>query len=178
MKSFDHILLGTGQTTGTLLSRLIPTGDAIAVIEGGRIGGSCVNYGCTPTKTLVASARAVHMARRGPFFGFETGPVRIDYERVRARMNEIRRGSSEGLERWMENTPNVTLIRGWGRFEGPHTIRVGDEIVYGKRIYINVGMRPLIPPIEGLDETPWLDSERLLDLEGEAVEGVQGTSSS
>ncbi len=165
METFDHIILGTGQATGTLLARLIPTGDAIAVIEGDRVGGSCVNYGCTPTKTLVASARAAHMARRGPFYGVETGPVRIDYARVLERMNEIRNGSSDGLTRWMEKTPNVTLIRGRGRFEGPHTIRVGERQVRGNRLYLNVGTRPFVPPVEGLDGVPWLDSARLLDLE-------------
>ena len=165
METFDHIILGTGQATGTLLARLIPTGDAIAVIEGDRVGGSCVNYGCTPTKTLVASARAAHMARRGPFYGVETGPVRIDYARVLERMNEIRNGSSDGLTRWMEKTPNVTLIRGRGRFEGPRTIRVGERQVRGNRLYLNVGTRPFVPPVEGLDGVPWLDSARLLDLE-------------
>ncbi|GIV57287.1 MAG: mercuric reductase [Rhodothermaceae bacterium] len=165
METFDHIILGTGQATGTLLGRLIPTGERIAVIEGAHVGGSCVNYGCTPTKTLVASARAAHMARRGPFYGVETGPVRIDYARVRERMNEIRHGSRDGLTRWMEETRNVTLIRGWGRFEGPRTLRVGERRLRGERIYINVGMRPVVPPIDGLDAVPWLDSARLLDLE-------------
>ena len=165
MQTYDHIILGTGQATGTLLGRLIPTNDAIAVVEGARVGGSCVNYGCTPTKTLVASARAAHMARRGAYFGVETGPVRIDFARVRQRMNEIRRGSSDGLTEWMKTTPNVALIRGWGHFEQPHLIRVGDETIRGKRIYINVGTRPAVPPIMGLDDVPWLDSERLLDLE-------------
>lgn len=75
MKIFEHIILGTGQATGTLLGKLIPSGDSIAVIEGNKVGGSCVNYGCTPTKTMVASARAIHMARRGDFFGFSSGKV-------------------------------------------------------------------------------------------------------
>ncbi|QXD14287.1 mercuric reductase [Rhodocaloribacter litoris] len=165
METFDHIILGTGQATGTLLGRLIPTGERIVVIEGAHVGGSCVNYGCTPTKTLVASARAAHVARRGPFYGVETGPVRIDYARVRARMNEVRHGSRDGLTRWMEETPNVTLIRGWGRFEEPRTLRVGERRLRGGQIYINVGMRPAVPPIDGLDAVPWLDSARLLDLE-------------
>ena len=165
MQTYDHIILGTGQATGTLLSRLIPTGAPIAVIEGARVGGSCVNYGCTPTKTLVASARAAHMARRGAYYGIDTGPVRIDFARVRERMNEIRHSSSDGLTEWMNATPNVTLIRRWGQFEQARTIRVGEESIRGKRIYINVGARPAVPPIEGLRDVPWLDSERLLDLE-------------
>lgn len=165
MQVFDHIILGTGQATGTLLGRLIPTGDSIAVIEGGKVGGSCVNYGCTPTKTLVASAKAIHSARRGAFFGFETGEIKVDFGRIRERMNEMRNGSSNGLSNWMEGTENVTLLRGWGTFEGPKTIRVGDEVVEGKNIYINTGTRPFTPPIDGLDDAPWLDNARLLDLE-------------
>ena len=165
MKTFDHIILGTGQATGTLLGRLIPTGDSIAVIEGGKVGGTCVNIGCTPTKTLVASARAAHVARRGAFYGFDTGPVSIDFARVRERMNEIRGGSRNGLTGWMESTENVTLIREWGAFESERVLRVGNELVEGRRIYINVGTRPSAPPIEGLDDVSWLDSAGLLELE-------------
>ena len=165
MKEFDHIIVGTGQATGTLLGRLIPTGDTIAVIEGGKVGGSCVNYGCTPTKTLVASARAVHMARRGDEFGFTAGAVQVDYARVRERMNVIRNGSSEGLERWMETTKSVTLIRDWAAFESDHVLQVGKAVLKGECIYINVGARPALPKIKGLDTVPWLDSARLLDLE-------------
>lgn len=94
MQQFDHIILGTGQATGTLLSRLIPTGEQIAVVEGGQVGGSCVKYGCTPTKTLVASAKAFHNAQRGQTYGFSTGPVELDYAQVRARMNEMRQGGN------------------------------------------------------------------------------------
>lgn len=165
MQNFDHIILGTGQATGTLLAKLIPKGDSIAVIEGGKVGGSCVNYGCTPTKALVASAKAMHVARRGAEFGFDTGAVKIDYSRVRERMNKIRNGSSSGLENWMINTPNVELIRAWGKFEGPKQIRAGEKLLEGKNIYINVGTRPFAPPIKGLDQVPWIDSAGLLDLE-------------
>ncbi|MDW3652380.1 MAG: mercuric reductase [Bacteroidia bacterium] len=165
MQSYDHIILGTGQATGTLLGKLIPTGDSIAVIEGGKVGGSCVNYGCTPTKALVASAKSIYVAKRGEEFGFSTGPIEINYDRIRERMNSIRNGSSNGLTRWMENTPNVTLIREWGRFEGPKQIRVGEEVIEGKKIYINVGTRPFVPPIKGIEEVPWMDSGGVLDLE-------------
>ena len=163
--TYDHIILGTGQATGTLLGRLIPTGDAIAVVEGHRVGGSCVNYGCTPTKTLVASARAMHQVRRGEELGFRTGPVEVDFARIRARMNEVRGASAHDLTEWIESTPNVTLIRGWGQFEDGHTIRVGDALLRGKRVYINTGTRAVTPPIDGLDAVPWLDTERLLDLD-------------
>ena len=165
VKEFDHIIVGTGQSTGILLGRLIPTGDSIAVIEGGRVGGSCLNYGCTPTKTLVASARAAHLARRGEEFGYDGCAVRINYERVCERMNSIRNGSREGLIRWMEKTENVSLVRGWAAFENDHVLRVVDARLRGGRIYINVGTRPAVPPIGGLETVPWLDSARLLDLE-------------
>jgi len=165
MESFDHVILGTGQATGTLLGGLIPTGKSIAVIEGGKVGGSCVNYGCTPTKTFVASAKAIHKARQGEIYGFNTGNITIDYGRIRERMNEIRNGSSQGLEHWMENTDNVTLINGWGKFISEKVIEVNGEKITAKNIYINTGTRPFAPPIEGLQDVPWMDSAGLLDLE-------------
>ena len=161
---YDHIILGTGQATGTLLAKLIPSGESIAVIEGNKVGGSCVNYGCTPTKALVASARAIHLARRGAEFGFEGGAGSINYVRIRERMNAIRNGFSDGLTNWMEGAENVDLIRGWGHFVDNHSIQVGDQKISAKQIYINTGTRPWAPPIEGLEEVPWLDSARLLDL--------------
>lgn len=165
MEHFEHIILGTGQATGTLLGKLIPTGDSIAVIEGNKVGGSCVNYGCTPTKTLVASARAIHMARRGDFYGFDAGEITVDFKRVRERMNKIRNGSSEGLEGWMNGTDNVTLYKEWGKFTGQKTIKVGDEEISGEQIYINTGTRPFAPPVDGLSDLPWLDSAGLLDVD-------------
>ncbi|NNE71524.1 MAG: mercuric reductase [Rhodothermales bacterium] len=164
MKTFDHVIVGTGQATGTLLGKLIPTGDRIAVIEGARVGGSCVNYGCTPTKTLVASARVAHMARRAKEYGIELGEPRIDYTQVRQRMNRIRTESSDGLANWMEGADNVTLIREWGAFTGPRTLQAGDQQVRGGNVYINTGTHPFLPPIPGIKDVPWLDSERLLDL--------------
>ena len=163
MKTYDHIILGTGQATGTLLGKLIPTGDSIAVIEAAKVGGSCVNYGCTPTKTLVASARAFHLARQGDFYGFHTGEVRLDYARVRERMNEIRNGSSEGLTNWMQEAENVDLIRGQGEFVSPKILQIGGQQVSGQNIYINVGTRPRIPNIEGIEKVSWMDSAGLLD---------------
>ena len=165
MKEYDHIIVGTGQATGTLLGKLIPTGKKIAVIEGNKVGGSCVNYGCTPTKTMVASAKALYQARRGDFFGFTTGEIAIDFPRIMERMNEVRGASSNGLTGWMESTPNVDLIRGWASFDSENTLTVNGEIVKGGNIYLNVGTRPSAPPIEGLADVPWMDSERLLELE-------------
>jgi pyruvate/2-oxoglutarate dehydrogenase complex dihydrolipoamide dehydrogenase (E3) component len=171
VQSFDHILVGTGQATGTLLGRLIPTGDSIAVLEGARVGGSCVNYGCTPTKTLVASARAIHTARRGDEFGFRCGPIEVDYPRIRARMNTMRERSSRGLVRWMESSENVTLIREWGSFESDSVIRAGAQRLRGAHVYLNVGTRPRVPSVSGFEaadgasRVAWVDSAGLLDLE-------------
>ncbi len=167
MKTFDHILFGTGQATGTLLAGLLPSGESIAVIEGHRIGGTCVNTGCTPTKTLVASARVAQMARRAPEYGIHPGDpadLRVDFSEVMARMNKVRGDSTSGLEGWINSQEQITMFRNWGRFEGPKQIRVGDEIISGKQIYINTGARPRVPDILGLDDVPWLDNERILDL--------------
>jgi pyruvate/2-oxoglutarate dehydrogenase complex dihydrolipoamide dehydrogenase (E3) component len=120
MKHYDLIWIGTGQATGTLIPRLSEAGKSVAVIEGGRFGGSCVNYGCTPTKTLVASARAAHMAHRGPDFGVNIEGYSIDFDRVMARQNAIRAGGSNGLENWLEGLHGVELYRGNGQFEGEH----------------------------------------------------------
>ncbi len=164
MSTFDHIIVGTGQATGTLLGRLIPTGASIAVIEGHKIGGSCVNYGCTPTKTMVASAKALHQARRGEFFGFEAEP-KLNFKRVMERMNEVRGASNAGLSNWIKSTNNITLIEGIARFTDTHTLDVNGQIITGRHIYLNVGARPSAPPITGLNKVPWMDSERLLELE-------------
>jgi pyruvate/2-oxoglutarate dehydrogenase complex dihydrolipoamide dehydrogenase (E3) component len=164
MQTFDHVIVGTGQATGTLLGKLIPTKSKIAVIEANKVGGSCVNYGCTPTKTLVASAKAIHMARRGNFYGFEAEP-KVDFKRVMARMNEIRNAGSKGLRSWMENTRNVTFMQGYASFVQNKVLEVNGEQLTAKNIYINVGTRPSAPPISGLEKVNWLDSAGLLDLE-------------
>ncbi len=163
MKTYDHIIVGTGQATGTLLGKLIPTGDSIAVIEANKVGGSCVNYGCTPTKTMVASAKAIHMARRGEFYGFEADPI-LNFSRVMERMNEIRNGSSDGLKGWMESTETVDLIQGRAEFSGTKSLSVNGEEIKGEKIYLNVGTRPSAPPIPGLDKVDWMDSAKLLEL--------------
>ena len=162
---YDYLILGTGQATGTLLGRLIPTDKRIAVIEESAVGGSCVNYGCTPTKTLVASAKAIHQAQRGAEFGFTTGSIEIDFNRIRQRMNKVRHGSRDGLTGWMENTSNVTLIRGRGRLKDANTVVVNDTTLQARQIFINVGTHAFIPPIDGLDQVDWLDNQDLLELE-------------
>ncbi|WP_462250927.1 mercuric reductase [Ekhidna sp.] len=164
MTHFNHLIIGTGQALGTLLGKLIPTGDTIGVIEADKVGGSCVNYGCTPTKTLVASAKVFYQAQRGDFYGFETSGLKLNFDQVRKRMNEIRNGGSNGLTNWMEGSSNVELIRGKGQFVGSKEVEVDGNRYSADNIYINVGTRPSAPPINGLDEVHWLDSAGLLDL--------------
>ncbi len=165
MTHYSHLIIGTGQALGTLLGKLIPTGDTIGVIEADKVGGSCVNYGCTPTKTLVATAKVFYQAQKGDFYGFGTDGLTLDFKRVRERMNEIRNGGSNGLTNWMNGTENVELIRGTGTFTGPKEIEVDGTKYTADNIYINVGTRPSAPSIPGLDRVNWLDSAGLLDLE-------------
>ncbi|HKL02701.1 MAG TPA: FAD-dependent oxidoreductase, partial [Cryomorphaceae bacterium] len=164
-KKYDHIIIGTGQAVGVLLKELISTGEKIAVVEGNKVGGSCVNYGCTPTKTLVASAEAIHKCRQGDEYGFSLGQLNVDYGRIRERMNDLRNESNNGLTEWMETTENVDLIRGYAKFTDKKCIEVEGEIFEGERIYINAGTHPFLPPIDGIEEVPWMDSEKLLEIE-------------
>ncbi len=165
MKHYSHLIIGTGQALGTLLGKMIPTKDSICVIEADKVGGSCVNYGCTPTKTLVATAKVYHQAQRGDFYGFGTARLTLDFKKVRDRMNSIRNGGSNGLTKWMNNTENVDLIHGLAQFVGPKEVEVDGNRLTADNIYINVGTRPSAPPINGLDQINWLDSAKLLDLE-------------
>jgi pyruvate/2-oxoglutarate dehydrogenase complex dihydrolipoamide dehydrogenase (E3) component len=164
VKKYDIIWIGTGQATGTIVPRLVKAGKSVALVEGGRFGGSCVNYGCTPTKTIIASARAAHMARRGPDFGVITGEIAIDFARVMERQNKMRHGGSEGMEKWLRNMKGVTVYAGYGQFTGPHTVQVNDDVISGETIVINAGGRARSFSIPGLDEVDWLENRRLLDL--------------
>jgi len=164
MTKYDVIWIGTGQATGTIVPRLLKAGKTVAIVEGGRFGGSCVNYGCTPTKTIVASARAAHMARRGADFGVMTGEIHIDFDKVMARQNKLRHSASNGLERWLENMEGADIYHAYGTFESQHTIRVGDETIEGDMIIINAGGRPREVTIEGIETVDWLNNIRLLDL--------------
>ena len=163
MDHFDHIVVGTGQATGTLLSG-ISRNESVAVLEGAEVGGTCVNVGCTPTKTLVASAKAAFAARRAAEYGVMTGGVSVDFPKVMARMNALRRSNRDGLAHYVESLENVTLIRDWATFTGPKTLRAGDKALSGEHVHINVGGRARVPDISGVNEVPWLDNRRILDL--------------
>ncbi len=164
MKHYDVIWIGTGQASGTVLPRLARAGKTVAVVEAGRFGGSCVNYGCTPTKTMVASARAAHMARRGSDFGVEIEDFSINFDRVMQRQNDIRDGGSNGLEQGIARLPGVDVYRGYGKFRDAHTVTVGDTALSAETIVIHTGARPRTPPIPGLETVEWLDNVRLLEL--------------
>ena len=163
---YDAIVIGTGQAGPSLAVRLVKAGRRTAVLERGRFGGTCVNAGCIPTKTLVASARAIHVARRGAEFGFTTGgDVRVDLSRVKARKDAIVRQSNEGVERWMKSTPGLTVYEGQGRFTGPHTVSVNGDVLEAEQIFINVGARAAVPDMPGVGDVPFLTSTGILDLD-------------
>ena len=165
-KSFDAIVIGSGQAGPFLAVRLATAGQRVALIERNRIGGTCVNTGCIPTKTLVASAYNAHMAGRAADFGVQVaGTVNVDMKRVKARKDEITGKSRNGLESWLKNTPNCTVHRGHARFESPKEVRVGEELLTAPQIFIDVGGRAAIPSMPGVESTPYLTNSTLLDLE-------------
>ena len=162
---FDAIIVGAGQAGPPLAGRLTAAGQTVAVIERKLVGGTCVNYGCIPTKTLVASAHAAHLARRGADFGVGTGEVAVDMAAVKARKDRISGGDREGVESWLEGMKGCTLIRGHARFEDPHTIRVGEHLLTADRIFLNVGGRAVAPDMPGLADVEYLTNVGILDLD-------------
>ncbi len=163
---FDALIIGTGQAGPALAARLSGAGMTVAVIERGKFGGTCVNNGCTPTKAMVASAYAAHLARRAGEYGvLLKGSPRIDMPRVKARKDQIVRTSSEGVEKWMSGLERTTVFRGHARFTGKDTVKVNDQEVTADRIFIDVGGRPLVPDMPGLDTVPYLTNETIMDVD-------------
>ena len=162
---FDAIIVGGGQAGPSLAVRLANAGRKVALVERHLLGGTCVNVGCTPTKAMVASAYAAHLARRGADFGVRTGPVDVDMRAVKARTDAIVTKSRTGLEKWLQSTPNCTVIRAQAKFVGPHALDVGGEIFEAKQIFLNVGARPAVPAMPGVDTVPFLTSTSILALE-------------
>lgn len=164
--SFDAIVIGTGQAGPSLAARLSAAGWRVAVVERDRFGGTCVNNGCTPTKAMVASAYAAHVAARAADYGVVLDATpRIDMKRVKARKDEIVGNASHGLEQWLEGLQGVTIYRGHGRFVGPAEIQVGSQILRAEKIFVDVGGRPLAPRMPGLDTVPYLTSVTMMDLD-------------
>ena len=165
-QSLDAIVIGTGQAGPFLAVRMAAAGQRVAIIERARFGGTCVNTGCIPTKTLVASAYAAHMTRRAEEFGVQlAGPISTDMKRVKARKDEISGRSSSAVESLLKSTPNCTVYQGHARFESPNEVRVGDELLTAPQIFINVGARAAIPSMPGVANTPYLTNSTLLDLD-------------
>lgn len=163
--TYDAIVVGAGQAGPSLARALAGKGWRVALAEGKTVGGTCVNYGCTPSKTLIGSARALHAARRGDEFGFSTGEVRVDFARAMARQRDIvTRMRGRGTHR-LEQTAGLTFYHAWAQFETPRQLRVGDDLLESERIFLNVGARATMPDLPGLDSVPYLDNETLLELD-------------
>ena len=163
--SYDAIVIGTGQSGPYVTSRLAAAGMKVAVIERKVFGGTCVNTGCIPTKTMVASAYAARVAARAAEYGVEVGPVRVDMKRVKARKDEVSKQSRVGLEDWLEHMENCTVYRGHARFESTHEVSVGAERLRAEKIFINVGGRALVPDMPGIGEIDFLTNSSMMSVD-------------
>jgi pyruvate/2-oxoglutarate dehydrogenase complex dihydrolipoamide dehydrogenase (E3) component len=172
MSAPDHyqaIVIGSGQGGTPLCTALAEAGLRTALVERKHVGGTCVNEGCTPTKTMVASGRVAYLARRGADYGIHTGDIRVDMERVRQRKRDIVDSFRNGSQTRIEKTANLDLIFGEASFTGPKSVLVrlrdgGQRTVTGEKIFINAGARPTVPDIDGLKDIPFLDSSSIMEL--------------
>ena len=162
---FDAIVVGAGQAGPPLVGRLTAAGHTVAMVERKLIGGTCVNTGCIPTKTLVASAHAAHLARRGADYGVNIGAVSVDMRKVKARKDGIVLDDRKGVEDWLDGMDGCTVFRGHARFADPHTLRVGDDTLHADRIFLNVGGRAVVPDIPGLADVDYLTNVSILELD-------------
>jgi pyruvate/2-oxoglutarate dehydrogenase complex dihydrolipoamide dehydrogenase (E3) component len=164
----DAAIIGTGQAAPALAVALATRGEQVALFEGGELGGSCVNVGCTPTKTLRASARMAHMARRAADFGVRVGEVTVDFAAVMERAAAVVAASQQGLRGWITKTAGVTLIPQWAELDGRDgdrfVVRAGGTRVLARRVYLNPGTRPLVPEVPGLADIAYLTNETVLQL--------------
>jgi pyruvate/2-oxoglutarate dehydrogenase complex dihydrolipoamide dehydrogenase (E3) component len=166
MKHFDAIIIGTGQGGPPLAARFADAGKTVAIIERHKFGGTCVNTGCIPTKTMVASAYAVHVARRGAEYGFAAnGDVRVDMKRVKARKDEVSGRSNRGVEDWLRGLKNCTVLQGHARFQSPTTVALNDEVLEADKIFINVGGRASVPEMPGIDDVSFLTNSSMMDVD-------------
>jgi pyruvate/2-oxoglutarate dehydrogenase complex dihydrolipoamide dehydrogenase (E3) component len=166
LRQFDAIIIGTGQAGPSLAARFAAAGMTAAIIERHKFGGTCVNTGCIPTKTLVASAYAAHVARRGAEYGFAVdGDVRVDMKRVKARKDEVSGRSNRGVEEWLRGQKNCTVIQGHARFQSSHTVAVNDEVLQADKIFINVGGRASVPAMPGIRDVPFLTNSSIMDVD-------------
>lgn len=162
----DAIIIGTGQAGPSLAARFTAAGMTVAIIERHKFGGTCVNTGCIPTKTLVASAYAAHVARRGAEYGFAVnGDVRVDMKRVKARKDEVVGRSSRGVEEWLRGLKNCRVIHGHARFQSSRTVVVNDKVLQADKIFINVGGRASVPAMPGIHDVPFLTNSSMMDVD-------------
>ncbi|KTC68332.1 oxydoreductase [Legionella birminghamensis] len=165
-EQFDAIIIGTGQAGPSLAVRLANEGWRVAILEREKFGGTCVNTGCIPTKLYVASAEVAHHAQIASQFGIEiNGDIRTNLKKVKARKDAFIQKASRGVENWLKNTANITVIHGQGQFVDNHTVRVNDRELSSKHIYINVGARAFIPPMKGIDSINYLTNSSILELD-------------
>ncbi len=165
-RRFDAIVIGAGQAGPSLAVRLAGAGMSVAVIERKLFGGTCVNTGCTPTKTLIASAYAAHTARHAADYGvIIDAPPRVDMARVKARADAIVARSRSGVESWLRGTERCTVITGHARLLAPDMVNVGEEQLSAPRIFINVGGRALVPNLPGIGEVSFLTNSTILKLD-------------
>ena len=164
-EQFDAIIVGAGQAGPPLAGRLTSVGQRVAIVERKLIGGTCVNTGCIPTKTLVASAHAAQLARRSAEYGVGTGAISVDMAKVKARKDHVMLEDREGVESWLDGMDGCSVVRGHARFEDPHTIRVNGELLRADRIFLNVGGRAVVPDIPGLSEVEFLTNVSVLELD-------------
>ncbi len=163
--SYDAIIIGAGQAGPSLAGRLTGAGMRVALVERQRFGGTCVNTGCMPTKTLIASARAAHVARQAARYGVQiAGDIGIDMQVVKARKDTVVRNASQGVESWLKGMQGCTVYEGHARFESAHTVRVGDALLGAEHIFVNVGGRAAVPDMPGIGEVRWLTNTSMLDL--------------
>ena len=166
MPAFDAIVIGTGQAGPSLAHRLAKAGMRVAVVERDRFGGTCVNTGCTPTKTLIASAYAAQLARRGDEYGVRIeGGVSVDMKKVKARKEYVLGFSRRGVESGLRSNPNITVYQGHAHFASPRDVLVGSETLSAPKTFINVGARAAIPAIPGLDQVSYLTNSSLLEVD-------------
>lgn len=165
-RSFDAIIIGAGQAGPSLAGRLTAVGQTVAMIERKDFGGTCVNTGCMPTKTLVASAYAAHLARRAADYGVTLeGEVGVDMKRVKGRQQTVVQNARGGVEKWLRGMPGITVIQGHARFESANTVRVGDELLTAPKIFLNVGGRANAPDMPGIGDIRYLTNVDMMQLD-------------
>src|SRR6185369_2938015 len=166
MKNFDAIIIGTGQAGPPLAARFSSAGKTVAIIERQKFGGTCVNTGCIPTKTMVASAYAAHVARRGDEYGFSVhGDVRVDMKHVKARKDAVSGRSNKGVEEWLRGLKNCAVFQGHARFQSSNTVVVNDEVLQADKLFINVGGRASVPEMPGIRDVPFFNNSSMMEVD-------------